>query len=123
MAKRVLDVGNCEFDHAAIRTLVQSVSDAEVVRTHGPEDTLAAISDGSFDLVLINRRLDRGGSDGLTIIKELKRTPDLVDTPVMLVTNYPDYQRAAMAAGAEPGFGKRELDSPETREKMKKFLS
>ena len=40
----------------------------------------------------------------------------------MLVTDYPEYQRAAVKAGAEAGFGKSELQTPQTREKLKRFL-
>ena len=38
----------------------------------------------------------------------------LAATPVMLVTNYPEHQQAAVEAGAEPGFGKDVLRSAET---------
>ena len=41
MSKRVLDVGNCVPDHAAIRSLLERTFRAEVAQTHGPEDTLA----------------------------------------------------------------------------------
>ena len=43
--------------------------------------------------------------------------------PVMLVTNYPEHQQQAIAAGAEPGFGKAELASPATLAKLAKFLA
>jgi two-component system, chemotaxis family, chemotaxis protein CheY len=33
-----------------------------------------------------------------------------------LITNYPDVQAAAIAAGAVPGFGKRDIGSPHARE-------
>ncbi len=40
----------------------------------------------------------------------------------MLLSNFPQYQEAAVAAGAEPGFGKAELDRPETLERLRRFL-
>jgi hypothetical protein len=39
-----------------------------------------------------------------------------------MITNYPDHEASAIAAGAEPGFGKRSLHTPETRARLAKFL-
>lgn len=122
MARRVLDVGNCVPDHAAIRSLLERTFGAEVVQTHGPEDTLAELQAGVFDLVLVNRKLDQDYSDGLDIIKAIKADEALARTPVMLITNYEDHQQAAVAAGAVPGFGKLSLTSPQTLERLGKFL-
>lgn len=122
MGKRVLDVGNCVPDHAAIRSLLERTFGAEVVQTHGPEDTLAALRAGVFDLVLVNRKLDQDYSDGLDIIKTIKADAALARTPVMLITNYEDHQATAVALGAEPGFGKLSLSSPQTLVRLGKFL-
>jgi len=40
----------------------------------------------------------------------------------MLITNYPDQQQVAVAAGAEYGFGKKELQTEQTRSRLAKFL-
>ena len=77
---------------------------------------------GKFDLVLVNRKLDQDYSDGLDIIKTIKADAALAKTPVMLITNYEDQQAGAVAAGAEPGFGKLSLNSPQTLERLGKFL-
>jgi CheY-like chemotaxis protein len=122
MPKRVLDVGNCVPDHGAIRSLLERTFGAEVVQAHGPEDTLAELKKGHFDLVLVNRKLDQDYSDGLDIIKSLKADPALAKTPVMLITNYENHQAVAIAAGAEPGFGKLSLNEPATIERLGKFL-
>jgi CheY-like chemotaxis protein len=121
--KRVLDVGNCRPDHAAIRRLVEGVFDAEVAQAHGLLDALAALRTAPFDLVLVNRKLDRDHSDGIDIIKAAKADPALAATPMMLITNYAEHQDAAVAAGAERGFGKLEFDQPATRERLATFLS
>jgi two-component system chemotaxis response regulator CheY len=120
--RRVLDVGNCRPDHAAIRRLVVDGFGAEVVQAHGLDDALAALRGGAFDLVLVNRKLDRDYSDGIEIIKAVKADPALADTTMMLITNYADHQDAAVAAGAERGFGKLEFDAAATRERLEKFL-
>lgn len=122
MPKRVLDVGNCAPDHAAIRRMLEGEFAAEVVQAHGAEDTLETLRGEPFDLVLVNRRLDRDYGDGMEIVKQIKAHPVLSRLPVMLVSNYPEHQEKAVQAGAEPGFGKSELLSAETREKLKKFL-
>ncbi|RIK76006.1 MAG: response regulator [Planctomycetota bacterium] len=120
--RRVLDVGNCRPDHAAIRRLVEGGFGAEVVQAHGLDDALAELLSGRFDLVLVNRKLDRDYSDGIDIIRAVKADPALATTPIMLVTNYAEHQDAAVALGAERGFGKLEFDKPETRERLARFL-
>ncbi|MCU0871107.1 MAG: response regulator [Pirellulaceae bacterium] len=121
MVKQVLDIGNCAADHAAIRYLIERGFDARVTRAYGEPDALAVLRSQQIDLVLVNRLLDRGG-DGLQVLLRIKSEPDLASVPVMLVTDYPQYQRAAIEAGAEHGFGKSELQAPETRDKLKRFL-
>ncbi|MFO0869941.1 MAG: response regulator [Pirellulales bacterium] len=123
MAKRVLDVGNCVPDHAAIRRMLTAQFGAEVLQAHGLADTLAALERGGVDLVLINRKLDQDYSDGMVIIQHLKADPRWSSVPVMLVTNYAEHQVAAVAAGAEYGFGKLELDATTTRERLARFLA
>jgi CheY-like chemotaxis protein len=122
MTKRVLDVGQCQPDHGAIRRLVQGEFGAEVVQADRLDDALAQLRTGRFDLVLINRKLDVDYSDGIDILRAIKADAELASTPVMLDTNYAEHQQAAVAAGAEPGFGKAELGLPETREKLGRFL-
>lgn len=122
MTKRVLDVGNCTFDHSRIRRMIETSFDAVLVQAHGEEDAFSALLDDHIDLVLVNRRLSRDGSDGIEIIKRIKQTAEMSAVPAMLVTNYSEYQEQAVEAGAEWGFGKEELDAPETIEKLKGIL-
>ncbi len=123
MAKRVLSVGNCAFDHASIRRMIETSFDAVLIDAHNEEDAFAAMLNGQIDLVLVNRKLSRGRSDGIEIIRRLKKTTELSSIPVMLITNYAEYQEQAVEAGAEWGFGKGELGSPETLERLNAFLS
>jgi CheY-like chemotaxis protein len=123
MAKRVLDVGNCVPDHAAIRGMLTKSFGAAVSQTDGADDTLALLRNEPFDLVLVNRKLDQDYSDGLDIIKAIKADPQLANTPCMLITNYPDQQQAAVAVGAEYGFGKKELYADSTHQRLFKFLN
>jgi two-component system chemotaxis response regulator CheY len=122
MPKRVLDVGNCSMDHGAIRSMLERQFHASVTQTHGPEDTLELLGRETFDLVLINRKLDRDYSDGLDILNAIKADDRLAAVPVMLITNYPEHQQTAVAAGAEYGFGKKELYAEDTQTRLAKFL-
>lgn len=117
MKKRVLDVGNCGPDHAAIKRLMGRF-DAEVVQADGPVDALAALRAGGIDLVLVNRKLDMDYSDGIEVIRQIKADSELAATPVMLITNYPEHQDAAEQLGALRGFGKLEYDKAETHERI-----
>jgi DNA-binding NarL/FixJ family response regulator len=121
--KRVLDVGQCGPDHAAIRRYLTSHFDVEIVQTHGLADTLTELRAGHFDLVLINRKLDADYSNGIEILREIKAAAEIAHVPVMLVTNYPEHQEAAVAAGAHRGFGKLEFDDPATKEKLAAVLA
>lgn len=123
MSKRVVDCGNCAADHGAIRALIARHFDAQVVQTHGLDDTLEALRAAPADLLLVNRRLDVDASDGLEVIRRVKDQPELAGVPVMLVTNFPEYQQQAVAAGAVPGFGKAALEAPETLAALRRFLA
>lgn len=120
--KRVLDVGNCQPDHASIRRLVEGGFGAQVVQAHGLDDALAELRARKYDLVLVNRKLDRDYSDGIEIIRAIKADPELAATPTMLITNFANHQEAAVAIGAEPGFGKLEFEKPETQQRLARFL-
>ena len=120
--KRVLDVGQCAADHWAIRHFVEGEFAAEVVQAHDLDDALGQLRAGGFDLVLVNRKLDANYGDGLEVIRQIKADAELAATPVMLVSNYPEYQEQAVAAGAEGGFGKAQLGAAATRERLARFL-
>ena len=123
MPKRVLDIGNCSMDFGAISGMLRKQFAAEVVQCHGPDDSLDALRHGKFDLVLVNRKLDQDYSDGMDIIHAIKADPQLASVPVMLVTNYAEYQEQAVAAGALPGFGKKQLYDDATQERLSKLLA
>lgn len=122
MTKTVLDVGNCNPDHSAIKSMLTSRYDVTVLRADALLDTLEILKKGSVDLVLINRKLDIDYSDGVEILKSIKADPSLSAIPVMIVTNYPEHQEAAVAMGAEYGFGKLQYQEAGTHERLARFL-
>lgn len=122
MKKTVLDVGNCRSDHAWIASTLQSRFDVEVLRAATANEAIQVLDSRSIDLVLVNRRIDGDGSEGVDLVRRVKQSPKSAAVPVMLISNYPEAQAAAVAAGAEEGFGKGSLHSPETVRKLERFL-
>ncbi len=120
--KRILDVGNCGPDHAAIKRFLMGKFDCEVLQADGAVDALAALRRGGIDLVLVTRKLDMDYSDGVEVIRQIKADPQVAATPVMLVTNYPEHQDEAVAIGATRGFGKLEFEKPETIARLAPIL-
>jgi two-component system chemotaxis response regulator CheY len=120
----VLDVGQCGFDHRTIAAYLADEFGALVEPADSFEEARQALERGKFDLVLVNRVFDLDGSSGLELIRTLKEGPDqcLGAVPVMLVSNYPEAQEAAVELGAQPGFGKSELQSPATFDRLKVLL-
>jgi two-component system, chemotaxis family, chemotaxis protein CheY len=113
MTKKVLLVGHCGADSSYLRLAVKKA--APEVHIENAEDTqslTAALESKTIDLVLFNRELDYGfdSIEGVEVIRSLQ--PAYAKVPMILVSNYPEAQQAAVAAGALPGFGKRELGSP-----------
>lgn len=120
--RRVLDVGQCSRDHGAIRRLLASNFGCAVDRANTADDALRMVCEGGYALVLVNRILDADGSEGLDLIRRLTSDARTRDVPVMLVSNYAEAQAAAVQAGARRGFGKAELDAPETIERIRAVL-
>jgi CheY-like chemotaxis protein len=122
MTKRVLDVGNCDMDYGNLRALVEGSFDAKLVRCHSAADALSELRKAPADLLLVNRQLDRDLSEGVEIIRQVKEDEQLRSTPCILITNFQEHQQAAVAIGAEPGFGKRDLRETKTKELLAKYL-
>ncbi len=117
---RVLDVGQCGFDHSAIADFVHKKTGAIVEQADSAIQAVEILARQSYDLVLINRILDGDGSLGTDLIIQLKAKPNC--PPLMLVSNYPDAQQAAIKAGALEGFGKNALHMARTAELIQSAL-
>lgn len=122
---RVLDVGQCDPDHRRIAGFLSRQFGADVDRAHGLDDARGLMEGTSYRLVLVNRMLDMDYTPGLNVIKALKAdvNPDLSSATFMLVSNYPEAQQEAVEAGAEPGFGKAQLEDPEVVRRVGSILA
>lgn len=112
MAKKVLLVGHCGPDSSYLKMAVRKAEpSAEIGMADDPRELSTALEKG-VDLILLNRELGYGFEQpmGVDVIRKLKLT--MPAQKMMLVSNYPDAQQAAEAAGALPGFGKREIGTP-----------
>ena len=120
----VISVGQCGYDNSRIRTLIRSIdSTVEIKEADSHQETMEVLASlGEAALVLVNRVFDMDGSSGMDLISQLKsKESEFAAIPVMLVSNYEKSQAEAIANGAIPGFGKSELQSVETRQKMNRF--
>lgn len=100
---KVVLVGHCGPDsHLLKRAVADAVQGAAIVMNTEEK----SLWNSSANLLLINRVLDGWYSDdsGLRLIAEAKKR----GVPALLISNYPEAQAAAVAAGGAPGFGKSE---------------
>lgn len=122
----VISVGQCGYDNSRIRSLIRSIDSAvEIKETDSHQETMEVLASlGEAALVLVNRVFDMDGSSGMEFISQLKsKESEFANIPVMLVSNYEKSQAEAIANGAIPGFGKSELQSVETRQKIVSVLN
>ncbi len=122
MTKKVLNVGQCNPDHAAISRFLERHFEVSIDRTHDITDTFEQIRSQNYDLVLINRKLDIDYTEGTEILRTIKNDEALKNIPVMIISNFADSQEAAVAEGAIYGFGKNEYDQPEVIERLRPIL-
>ncbi len=113
---RVLNVGQCDFDHAGIVRMLSDNFDAFTDRAHSLDEALTAVETVHYDLVLVNRVFDADGSEGIELVRRLRTHEKTGTMPVMLVSGFTDAQDSAVALGARRGFGKDALDSKATVE-------
>jgi CheY-like chemotaxis protein len=121
-AVRVLDVGNCDPDHRALRALLSEHFEVTVDRVMFVSEALAALRNAVYGLVLVNRRIFADDSDGLPLITAMQSDPELARTPIMMISNYADAQAGAVAAGAVSGFGKATIHAPATIRLLAEYL-
>lgn len=123
MSKKVVLVGHCGPDSSFLRMVVSRAGKDVQVVAADDRDELKRALDAGADLLLLNRTLDFGfdEQEGVQIIRNLR--PKYPQVKMMLVSNYPEAQAAAVAEGALPGFGKRDLNSPRAAELIRDALN
>jgi DNA-binding NarL/FixJ family response regulator len=123
MPKKVVLVGHCGPDASYLRQAIKSAA-GDVVVTNAEDDAaLSGALEAGVDLILFNRELGYGfqTEEGVEMIRSLRQKN--ANLRLMLVSNHPEAQAAAVAAGALPGFGKRQIGKPEVRELLRTALA
>jgi PleD family two-component response regulator len=121
--KTALSVGNCSMDESTFRRVLSKHFDADLEAVDSAEEAIAQLHKKSYDLVLANRVFDRDGDEGLAFIQRIKADPHLAATPIMLISNYPNFQSEAERMGAAPGVGKSTLSTSESIARLAAYLA
>jgi two-component system chemotaxis response regulator CheY len=118
---RILLVGHCGPDSYALRSAVGTMIPGAAVE-FASDQTALDKQVTQADLLLVNRSLDGDfpADDGVELIRSLAERGAV--PRMMLISNYPDAQAEAQAAGALPGFGKRDMYSDETKRRLRTAL-
>ena len=116
---KIVSLGQCGADHAALVRFCRDAVDGYVV---GADTYPEALAVEGADLMLVNRVLDATGESGLELIRRFRADPARQGTPIVLVSNYADAQREAEELGAKPGFGKSSLSRAEAAAALRNAL-
>jgi len=104
----VLLVGHCGPDAYALKSAVRRALGAAEVVMVNDDGALHGAMVGA-GLLLVNRALDGEFPDPTGVELIARFAPSGV--PIMLISNFAESQAAAVAAGARPGFGKKDMNS------------
>ncbi|MBL8815170.1 MAG: hypothetical protein JNL58_03990 [Planctomyces sp.] len=118
----VLSIGQCRPDQAAITHYLTRNFAVDVLTADRAADAMRILESQPVGLILINRKLDADYSDGLDMLPAIRAIESAASTPVMLVSNFPEWQEKAVALGTVHGFGKAQLNSPATKETLASYL-
>jgi DNA-binding NarL/FixJ family response regulator len=119
--KRILDVGQCGVDGPRLRRFLAREFNVTIDQADTKDHALSLAEKNAYDLILVNRILNRDRSPGMDVITALLAAqPGL---KVMLISDKPDAQDQAVEAGAIRGFGKARLDSDDTEQLLRAILS
>ena len=121
MLEQILVVGHCLRDTFMLKSKMQQLfPDVNVDSCNSHSDLKAKAN--SSTLLLVNRVLDGAfGSDaGIELIADFAKIDNAPKQ--MLISNFAESHQQAMAVGALMGFGKSEMGSSQTEEKLKKVV-
>ena len=101
--------------------VMRAAKDAQILMADDDSE-LKDILEQGVDLILFNRELGYGFADkmGVDAIKRLRsQSPN---QRMMLISNYAEAQAEAVANGALPGFGKREIGTPRVTDLLRNAM-
>ncbi len=115
----VIFVGHCMPDSFMLKSMVRrALPDAETTRINSSAKLNKLLDNNGADILLINRALDGtfDVEDGNVLIEQLATRES--NPAILLISNFEDALARAEAAGAMPGFGKSELNTPKAAERL-----
>jgi len=117
----ILLVGHCGPDTSSLISYLDDILDDPTIKSiEKASEAELYLSESSPDLILVNRILPLYNELGYEWIKRLYN--QYSDTAFMLISNHEDAQKIAVKNGAYPGFGKKDLFSPEATQKIKQAI-
>lgn len=122
LRNRVLDVGNCNPDHASIRMILERHFRVDIDRVMFVDEAIERMRATAYDLVLFNRLIFEDQSEGIELVRRAKVDSTVKPAPMMMISNYADAQAAAVEAGAVPGFGKAAVAKAATVDLLSQYL-
>jgi len=122
MSKKVVLVGHCGADSSYLKLAVKAAEPGVQISSAESTSELTAMLGDGVDLVLVNRVLDYGfeSEEGVELVRSFRKA--FPNAKMMLVSNFESAQKEAIAAGALPGFGKREIGTPKVKDLIKNAL-
>lgn len=111
-------IGHCGADRHLLKNAINRAVPGSTIEFAADHATLRQHLD-SAPILLINRVLDGGfeTDSGVELISTLAKSEP--KARMLLISNHDDAQQQAVAAGALPGFGKRDVNSPRTAELLR----
>jgi hypothetical protein len=123
MSKKVALVGHCGPDSSYLRMIIQKADKGAQIIFADSDEELNHVLKSEVDLLLFNRELGYGFTEPMGVSMIARLRAGYPKTKMMLISNYPDAQEAAVQAGALPGFGKREIGTPRVVQLLKDALA
>ncbi len=102
---------------------VSSAAPGTLITMADSDRELAQAITSGTDLLMLNRQLEFGFAqgDGVAVLRQIKQQHPA--QRVLMVSNYPETQEEALAAGALPGFGKREIGTEKVKQRIREALN
>lgn len=118
----VLEVGNCDPDHATLNRMLTDRFDVRVDRVMFVNEAIERLRKEKYALVLFNRLIFADSSPGIAILERAKADPAVNGTPMMMISNFDEAQQQCVAAGGVVGFGKNAIFEDSTAELLAEYL-
>lgn len=114
--KAVHLVGHCGPDTFMLTNAIRRALPGVSIESANTSDDVASAIE-STSLLLVNRVLD-GQFESESGIELIRTLSEGKSPAMMLISNFAEAQAEAEQAGAVPGFGKSDMGSPESNQKL-----